>query len=70
MAQPRRHHPHLRVVETPPSDPTPILADQAARREFERLTQALVDAAIEIMDLVDGDPDLEASGDEEDDASV
>ena len=45
----------------------PIIADQQARLEFERLTQSLVDVAIEIMDLVDGDPDVEPNGDESED---
>jgi hypothetical protein len=38
--------------------------DPEARREFEQLTQSLVDIAIEITDLVDGDPDFEPTGDE------
>jgi hypothetical protein len=40
------------------------LTDRAAQREFEKLTQTLVDIAIEITELIDGDPDLEPSGDE------
>ena len=45
-----------------------IQVDPSARAQFERLTQALLDAAIEIMDLVDGDPDVEANGDEYEDS--
>ena len=41
-----------------------MLTDPRARREFEQLTQSLVEIAIEITDLVDGDPDLEPNGDE------
>jgi hypothetical protein len=41
-----------------------VLTSPAARAEFEQLTQALLDAVIEIMDLADGEPDLEASGEE------
>jgi hypothetical protein len=55
---------HLRLVETPAAPDLPrVLTDPRARNEFERLTQALVDAAIEIIDLAHGDPDLEESGD-------
>lgn len=42
----------------------PILTDRQARLEFERLTQSLLDVAIEIMDLADGDPEREPNGDE------
>ena len=56
---------HLRLVEpVTPSELPRILTDRSARKEFEELTQALVDAAIEIMDLVDGDADSEPDGDE------
>ena len=64
-----RRSSHLRLVK--PSDIPPILTDRAAQLEFERLTQALVDIAIEITDIVSGDPDLEideateSNGDEE-----
>jgi hypothetical protein len=63
-AQFRRRN-HLRLVE-PTREPElpPVLVDPAAQREFEQLTQALVDIAIEITDLIDGDPDFEPSGDE------
>ena len=64
MAQARKRPTHLRLVETPPTDLPPVLTDPRARREFEQLTQSLVDIAIEITDLVDGDPDLEPNGDE------
>ena len=60
---------HLRLV--PPAEPTglaPILTERAAQREFVRLTQRLVDISIEITDLVDGDPDLEPSGDDFEDS--
>lgn len=59
---PRRNH--LRLVKTAAApDLPPVLTDPHARKEFERLTQALVDAAIEIIDLAHGDPDLEEGGD-------
>lgn len=55
----------LRLVErTAPTDLSPVLTDARARREFEKLTEALIDAAIEMMDLSHGDPDLEPNGDE------
>lgn len=43
-----------------------VQTDPAARKEFERLTQELVDAAIEILDLIDGDSDREPDDDLED----
>jgi hypothetical protein len=59
---------HLRLVgRTEPRDLPPVLTDRAARRQFEELTQALVDAAIEIIDLVEGDADFELNGDEYED---
>jgi hypothetical protein len=61
---PRRYD-HLRLVE--PSDLPHPLADPAARREFALLSQALVDAVIEMLDLVDGDPDAEPNGDDVED---
>jgi hypothetical protein len=69
MAQARKRPTHLRLVETrPPAALPPVLSDPSARREFAQLTQALVDIAIEITDLVDGDPDLEPNGDEDEDS--
>ena len=65
-----RRRNHLRLVE--PIDPAahpPVLTDPAARRQFEALTEALLDAVIEIMDIVDGDPDEELNGDEIDDSA-
>jgi hypothetical protein len=60
-----RRRGHLRLVEPcGPAHLPPVLTDPAARKEFEQLTQALIDAVIEITDLADGDPDLEPSGDE------
>jgi hypothetical protein len=61
-----RRRNHLRLVE--PADPIvpAVLTDLAARKQFEQLTQALLDAVIEIMDLADGDPDAEPNGDDED----
>ena len=60
-----RRRGNLRLVKnTKPSDLPPILTDPEARLEFERLTQSLLDIAIEIIDLADGDPDLEPNGDE------
>jgi len=60
----------LRLV--PPTGPElPLIAtDAEARAEFEALTQRLVDVVIEIMDLADGDPDLECNGDPEDGDAV
>lgn len=66
-SSPRRNH--LRLVEPPPPLELPvILTDPAARKKFEQLTQALVDIAIEMTELVDGDPDLEHNGDEVEDS--
>lgn len=63
MARSRREHQtHLQLVHR--AEPPPVLTSPAARAEFEQLTQALLDAVIEIMDLADGEPDLEASGEE------
>ena len=44
-------------------EPSRVQTDRAVRKPFERLTQDLVDAAIEILDLIDGDPDLEPDDD-------
>jgi hypothetical protein len=55
---------HLRLVETPAAPELPrVLTDPRALKEFEQLTQALVDAAIEIIDFARAHPDLEESGD-------
>ena len=54
-----------RPIETPL-----ILSDPAARAEFDGLTERLIDIAIEITDLADGDPDLEPNSDEEDDRGL
>ena len=60
-----RRRNHLRLVQPAvPNDLPPILTDRNARRQFEELTQALLDTAIEIMDLADGDADAEPNGDE------
>ena len=56
-ANPKRRD-HLRLVEPPVGQP-PILTNPEAREEFERLSQRLFDIVVEIMDLADGDPDLE-----------
>jgi len=45
-----------------------ILADRAARSAFDRLTERLIEIAIEITDLADGDPDVEPNGDEEEES--
>ena len=67
-ANPARRRNHLRLVEpAAPSKLPRILTDPAARKEFEELAQALVDVVIEIIDLADGDPDAEPSGDEHED---
>lgn len=59
---------HLRLIATAQSKPASHpLENETNRKEFERLSQRLVDVVIEVMDLVDGDPDLEASSDEFDD---
>ncbi len=67
--------PLLRVVPTEKAECSPlVLHDAKARREFAKLTQDLVEIAIEIVDLVEGDPDievendLEPGGDEEEDS--
>lgn len=63
---------HLRLVESPfGRGLPPVVTDPSARAEFEQLTQRLLDTAIEIMDLADGDHDLEPAGDEfEDDDGI
>jgi len=59
-----RRRNHLRLVE--PDEPRlpSLLKDRAGRKDVEQLTQALVDALVEIMDLVDADPYVELNGDE------
>lgn len=56
--------PKLRVIPGGRAVLPAVVNDPAARREFERLTERLVEISIEIIDLVDGDPDVEANGDE------
>lgn len=72
MARPKPvRRDHLKLV--PPAEPELplVVSDPKARREFEKLTQRLVDVVMEIMDLADGDPDLECNGDAEDgDAAI
>jgi hypothetical protein len=48
------------------SQPTAAPSDRspAACKEFEQLTQGLLDAAIEFLELADGEPDTEPNGDE------
>ena len=59
---------HLRLVASTQSlelrDLPLVVTSEVARKEFERLTERLVDISIEMIDLVDGDPDIEANGDE------
>ena len=56
---------HLRVVARNNMAGLPaLLEDSAVRAEVEQLTEALIDALIEMVDLMDGDPDIEANGDE------
>lgn len=64
----RKTKPCLRLVEPSVSDLPLILLNRSARVEFEELSQRLVDIVIEILDLADGDPDIEASGDESEDS--
>lgn len=60
---------HLRLVEHDDQLPLPsLLKDRAGRKEVEQLTEALFDALVEMMDLVDGDPDIEPNGDEFEDS--
>jgi hypothetical protein len=68
--QPNRPRGQLRLVKDGAVEVPPILTDPATKREFEQLTQRLVDVAIEIVDLIDGDPDLEPDEQAEDDDGV
>jgi hypothetical protein len=52
------------VHVAPEVDLPAVVTDPAARKEFAKLTEALVEASIEILDLLDGDPDLEISADD------
>ena len=63
---------HLRVVASSEGAKLPsILSDSEGRKALQQLTQELVDVLIEMMDLVDGDHDVEPNGDEfEDDDGV
>lgn len=57
FARTRRPNP-LRLIRRKDDDPA-ILTDRASQIEFERLTQRLVDIAIEVTDIISGDADLE-----------
>jgi hypothetical protein len=41
----------------------PFLTSPARRKEVERLTEQLVEVLIEMMDLVDGEPEVDESDD-------
>lgn len=59
---------YLELVQS--NDAPPLagaLADPGRRKEVEHLTQQLVDVLVEMMDLVDDDPDREPDVDREDD---
>jgi hypothetical protein len=59
----------LRLVARNTTSELPlILTDRADRKEFERLTEALIDALIEMVDLIDGEPDAEPADDELEDS--
>lgn len=62
FARTRRPNP-LRLIRRKDDDPA-ILTDRASQIEFERLTQRLVDIAIEVSDIISGDAELEDDGDE------
>lgn len=51
--------PHLRLVRRSSPELPPVLVSSAARKQFEELTQRLLDVVIEIGDLIDGDCDIE-----------
>jgi hypothetical protein len=55
---------HLRLVEPPAPPLADVLVDPTGRKEVNELTQQLVDVLIEMMDIVDGDPEREPNGDE------
>ena len=59
---------HLRLVEPANADGlAEIISTPQGRKQVQQLTQELVDALIEMTDLVDGEPDLESDGDETED---
>jgi len=62
-----RRHTYLELSEIVP-DSSCILNNPSAFKRFQVLAQALVDIAIEMTDLVDGDPELESNGDEIEDS--
>ena len=62
FAKTRRPNP-IRLIRRKDDDPA-ILTDRASQIEFERLTQRLVDIAIEVSDIISGDAELEDDGDE------
>src|SRR5437763_1694934 len=53
-----------RAHGSPCSTELPVVTDRRPRNKFEQLTQALLDTAIEVMDLSDGDGDFETTADE------
>lgn len=63
-----RRHAYLKLSEIVPENSSRILNNPSAFKRFQVLAQALVDIAIEMTDLVDGDPDLESNGDEIEDS--
>jgi hypothetical protein len=66
LARSRRRD-HLRLVEPAEPNLPAVIAAPLGRKEVQQLTQQLVDVLIEMMDIVDGDADLEPNGDELDD---
>ena len=62
---------HLRLVEAPPiNEIVPALADPTRRAQIEQLTGELVDVLIEMIDLSDGDENLEIDDPAEDSDDV
>jgi hypothetical protein len=56
---------NLRLIKSDDSIGLPaIIANTSTRMEVEELAQQLFDALMEMMDIIDGDPDLKHSGDE------
>jgi CRISPR/Cas system CSM-associated protein Csm2 small subunit len=56
---------HLRLVsQAPCPELPPLLANPLRRKQVEQLTEQLVEVLIEMMNIVDGDADTEAIGDE------
>ena len=67
--RPKRSN-YLKIVAENETGFAAAVSDPARREQVQELTEQLIDALIEMIDLTDGDPDAEPSSDDFDDDHV